>query len=154
VIAFLPEVSETLVVAHHSDEVLQRIMEVTSTRAMEIGEPSKILAGWVKEDRFQLIIRQRRPNSFMPMVEGRVDRTSTGCIVFLQYKLMAITRMYLLLWTVIAFISGTFLAIYYQQVLLGLGCVGIIVLIYAVAWANFKIHHQPLRAIIHKVMES
>jgi hypothetical protein len=154
VIAFLPEVSETLVVAYRSNEVLQRILEVTSTRAMEMGEPSKILAGWVKEDRFQLIIRQRRPNSFMPMVEGRVDSTSTGCIVFLQYKLMAITRMYLLLWTVIAFISGTFLALYYQQVLLGLGCVAIIILIHAIAWANFRIHHRPLRDIIYKVLES
>ena len=151
-IAFLPEVSETLVVAHRSNVVLQRLVEVTSTRAMEIGTPSKILAGWVKEDRFQLIIRQRRPNSFMPMVEGRVDRTSTGCIIFLQYKLMAITRMYLLLWTVIAFISGMFLTVYYQQVLLGLGCVGIIVLIYAIAWANFRIHRRPLREIIHKVL--
>src|SRR5688572_13595010 len=127
-------------------------MEITTEHVNYEGRSSKILAGWIKDDRFQLLIRQRRPNSFMPVAEGKIDPTSTGCLIFIRYRLMPITRMYLSLWTVIAFISGIFLAIYYTNILLGLASLGIIALIHGIAWANFKIHLKPLHDIIFKVL--
>lgn len=151
-ITILPQTSETLIVPHAWDVVLQRLMDVTTSRIAEAGSSPKILAGWVKDDRFQLIIRQRRPNSFMPMVEGRIDPTSTGCLIFLQYKLMPITRMYLILWTIIAFVSGIFLAIYYHNFLLSLASIGIIAIIHGIAWGNFKIHYRPLHDVIFRVL--
>ena len=141
-----------MVVARDCEAVLQRFTKATTTRVGEVGAPSKVLAGWIKDDRFQLILRQRRPNSFMPMVEGRVDPTSTGCLIFLRYKLMPITRMYLVLWTIIALGSGLFLAIFYARFLISLASLGTVMLIHGIAWANFKIHHKPLRDVIFKVL--
>lgn len=151
-INLLPQASETLVVVHDWDVVLQRLSDITTSQLGDGRHSPKVLAGWIKEDRFQLIIRQRRLNSFMPMVEGKIDPTSTGCLIFLQYKLMPMTRMYLVLWSAIALLSGAFLAVYYKNFLISIGAVGVIALIYAIAWANFKIHYKPLHEIIFKAL--
>lgn len=151
-ITLLPQASETLIVAHEWDVVLQRLTEVTSPPVLRRGDAPGVLAGWLKDDRFQLAIRQRRPNSFMPIVDGKIDPTSSGCLIFLDYKLMPITRMYLLLWTGIALISGIFLSIHYKNIMVGLISLGIIALIHGIAWANFRIHQRPLHDIIFKVL--
>lgn len=148
----LPEESETMVVAHDWDEVLLRINQVISPQVIEPGIQPNLLTGWVKDDRFQLIIRQRRLNSFMPVAEGTIAPTSNGCVIFLRYRLMPFTRLYLLLWTVIALVSGGFLAVYSSNMLIGLATLAIIGIIHAVAWANFKIHMRPLHDIIFKVL--
>ena len=151
-IALLPNANETLIVVHDWDEVLQRLGKITTSERLSKQQPEKILAGWIKDDRFQLLIRQRRPNSFMPMVEGRIDPTSTGCLIFLQYRLMPVTRMYLVLWTIIASVSGIFLAIYYNNVLLTPAAIGIIFLVYIIAWGNFRLHQKPLHDVIFNVL--
>jgi hypothetical protein len=66
---------------------------------------------------------------------------------------MPITRMYLVLWTVIALISGLFLSFYYTNLLFSLASVGIVALVYGIAWGNFKIHHKPLHDVIFRVLE-
>jgi hypothetical protein len=152
-VTFLPEASETIVVAHDWNEVLQRLNSITSPQVVHPGNPPTVLAGWIKDDRFELVVRQRRSNSFMPVVEGRIDPTRNGCIIFLRYRLMSFTRVYLILWTVIALVSGICLTIYYNNVFVGLATVLIVALLHAVAWANFKMHMRPLHDIIFKVFE-
>jgi len=152
VINLLPQERETLVVIHDWDVVLQRLVEACSPQLIEGGKTPTALTGWVKEDRFQLMLRQRRPNSFTPMAEGRIDPTSTGCLIFLDYKLMPATRMYLILWGVIVFVSGVFVAIYYNDVLLWLASIGIVGLINGIAWANFKLHLKPLHEVIFRLL--
>jgi hypothetical protein len=132
--------------------VLLRISQIISPQVISPGNQPKLLTGWVKDDRFQLIIRQRRTNGFVPVVEGTIAPTSNGCVIFLRYRLMPFTRLYLLLWTVIALVSGGFMAIYSTNILIGLGTLAIIAVIHAVAWANFRIHMRPLHDIIFKVL--
>ena len=151
-INLLPQTSETLVVVHDWDVVLQRLSDITTPQLGDSRRSPKILAGWIKDDRFQLIVRQRRLNSFMPVVEGKIDPTSTGCLIFLKYRLMPMTRMYLVLWSAIALLSGIFMAVYYKNFLIAIGAAGIVTLIHAIAWANFKIHYKPLHEIIFKAL--
>lgn len=141
-----------MVVAHDWDEVLLRINQIISPQVIEPGIQPKLLTGWVKDDRFQLIVRQRRINSFVPVAEGTIAPTSNGCVIFLRYRLMPFTRLYLLLWTAIALVSGGFLAVYSGNILIGLATLAIIGIIHAVAWANFRIHLRPLHDIIFKVL--
>jgi hypothetical protein len=151
-VTLLPEANETMVVAHDLNEVVQRMSGITSQQLLEPGMQPTSLSGWVKNDRFQAIIRQRRLNSFMPVVEGTIDSTRNGCLIFLRYRLMPFTRLYLVLWTVIALVSGLCLMFYHHNIFVGLAAAAIIVVIHAVAWANFKIHMQPLHDIIFNVL--
>jgi hypothetical protein len=153
VINLLPQERETLIVAHGWDVVLKRLEMASTSQIVEGGNSQLVLAGWVKDDRFQLMLRQRRPNSFMPIVDGRIDPTSTGCLIFLDYKLMPVTRMYLILWSIIVFISGLFVSIYYYNFLLWLASAGIIGFINGIAWANFKLHRRPLHDVLFKLLE-
>lgn len=141
-----------MVVSHNWDEVLLRVNQIISPQVIEPGSQPGLLTGWVKDDRFQLIIRQRRINSFVPVAEGTIAPTSNGCVIFLRYRLMPFTRLYLLLWSVIALVSGGFLAIYSSNILVGFGTLAIIGVIHAVAWANFRIHMKPLHDIIFKIL--
>jgi hypothetical protein len=135
------------------DEVVRRFEQITSPQVLPPGTSPASLTGWIKGDRFQLIIRQRRLNSFMPLVEGRIDPTSTGCLIFLNYKLMPFTRMYLVLWSVIAIISGVVLTYQFNALAVGIGSVAIVILIHVVAWANLKMHMKTLHQIIFKMLE-
>lgn len=152
-IKLLPQETETLIVSHDWDVVLQRLENASTFDALAGGKGLAPLTGWVKEDRFQLMLRQRRPNGFMPMVEGRIDPTSTGCLLFLNYKLMPMTRMYLVLWISIVFISGILLSVYYDNIFIGLAAAGIIAFMNLIAWANFKIHRKPLHEVIFRLLE-
>ena len=63
------------------------------------------------------------------------------------------TRLYLILWSAIALVSGVSLGFYYQNALLGVAALGIILLIHAIAWANFRVHQKPLHDIIFNVLQ-
>ena len=65
---------------------------------------------------------------------------------------MPITRMYLVLWTIIAFVSGIFLALYNDNFLLSLASIGIIAITHIIAWGNFKLHYRPLHDILFRVL--
>lgn len=139
--------------AHHAEEVTRRLSEITSARLANVKRSPQILAGWVKDEKFQLIVRNRRLNSFMPVAEGTIEGTSSGCIIFLRYRLMPMTRIYLILWSAIALLSGVILGFYYKDVYLVLTAVGILIVIHLIAWANFRLHHKPLHDIIFNVLQ-
>jgi hypothetical protein len=149
---FLPHQSETLVVVHPWDAVLQRLEDATAPEILKDGKAPGQFTGWIKDDRFQLMLRQRRPNAFAPIIEGRIDPTSGGCIIFLRYKLMPVTRMYLVVWTFIVLGSGVFLLIQYNAIGISLGALCIVVFLHSVEWANFKLHQKPLHDVIFKVL--
>lgn len=151
-IGWLPHEHETLIVGHDWDVVLLRLDEASSPEIIEEGRTPTPLTGWIKDDRFQFMLRQRRPNSFTPVIEGKIDPTSSGCIIFLHYKLMPVTRMYLILWTSIVLLSSLILLFHYRNITWGLGALGIIMLIHGIAWANFKLHKKPLHDLIFKVL--
>jgi hypothetical protein len=152
-VTLLPEESKTIIVAHDWDEVLHRLNAITSPQVIQPGGQPTILSGWIKDDRFQLIVRQRRLNSFMPVAEGTIDPTNNGCLIFLRYRLMPFTRLYLMLWSIVALASGVCLTIYYHNIFVGLASLAIIALMHGVAWGNFKMHMRPLHDIIFKALE-
>lgn len=151
-IEWLPHESETLIVGHDWDVVLQRLDDASSPEIIQAGNTPTPLSGWIKDDQFQLMLRQRRPNSFMPVIEGKIDPTSSGCIIFLRYKLMPATRMYLTLWSAIVLLSAAILLFRYRDLTLGLGALAVLAVIHGVAWANFKLHKKPLHDLIFLVL--
>jgi len=113
----------------------------------------KPLMGWVKDRHFQVALRARRPNGFSPVATGRIENTSSGCLVFLDYQLMPSTRFYLSLWSLIALLSGIITAFHYKNLLLCLAALGILAFINGTAWANFHLHLKVLHNTLLKAME-
>jgi hypothetical protein len=153
VIDFLPFNNETLVVAKEWPEVLNRLsMATLSLNSNEINTDA-VFYGWVKADRFRFSLKTRRPNSFIPLIIGTIEPTSTGCIIFLEYKFFPVTKMYLIFWSLFIMLSGVVIAHQYNKIYLGLLCVGLVFLINWIAWANFKLQKDLSRKALLKILQ-
>jgi hypothetical protein len=152
VINLTPQKTKTLVLPLTSHEVLFRLDVATNPPGKS---PHKFtpLMGRVGEDRFQLALRARRPNGFVPIATGKIEKTSSGCLIFLTYTLMPSTRFYLLFFSLITLLCGAFAAFAYKNVLLCFAAAGVIGVIHVIAWANFKLHRKPLHNQLLEVLE-
>ena len=151
-INLFPQRSKTLVLAHSQVDVVRRLVKVARIEE-DAPQRYKPLMGWVKEDHFQVSLRARRPNGFSPVATGRIEGTSTGCLVFLNYQLMPSTRFYLAFWSLIAVLWGLIMVFHYKSLLLGLASIGILAFINGTAWANFQLHLKVLHNTLLKAME-
>lgn len=149
-IRLLPYESETLVVTHGWDIVLKKLsdgLQEQPTRGRHH------LTGWVRDDRFQVTLVTRRYNSFMPVATGRIDPTSGGCLIFLDYRLFPATRIYLIFWSLFLLLAGVFASYQYKNLLLWTASLAVIVLVNLVAWANFRLHLKTTRATLLRLLE-
>ena len=151
-ISLTPQKTNTLVVPLTSDEVLIRLDEATNPPTTN---PNKFtpLMGRIDEDRFQLALRARRPNGFVPIATGKIEKTSNGCLIFLTYTLMPSTRFYLLFCSLVILLVGALTAFYSKDILLCVLALASVVLIHLIAWANFKLHRKPLHNMLLEVLE-
>lgn len=144
-ITILPSARQTLVVALPWEETLARLAGATRPSARSVKEvenPGAPFTGWVKADEFSVSISLQRPNSFVPLLTGKIEPTSGGCIVFMHYRLFPSTRIYLLFWTFFSAGIGTCIGYfvgYYSYALFGFGSAGLILWI---SWANFRIQQR------------
>ena len=152
-ISLLPAHHETLVLPKPAAEVYQ-ILSAASSHKLFIQPDEKKLFfnGWVKETRFRLALRQRRANHYLPLVVGKIEATSTGSLIFLDYKLFPMTRLLLTLWTL--FLILGFLTAWYQtkNILFLPGGLALILLIHAIAQSNFRLQLKPTREALHQLL--
>ena len=150
-INLFPNDSETFVRTESAEEILSRI-------SSELDKPyrgirGENLTGWVRNFEFQLTIQLRRQHLFMPVVNGTIEETSKGAIIFMKYSLFPGTRVLLLFWTFVLPVAGGFTARQYHNYWIIVGAIVFLAFIYAVAWANFRLHVKTTRKIIHRVLD-
>lgn len=151
-ITLTPQKTKTLVLPLTAHEVLFRLDVATNPPSKS---PHKFtpLMGRVGEDRFQLALRARRPNGFVPIATGKIEKTSNGCLIFLTYTLMPSTRFYLMFCSLIIILCGGFAAFLYKNILPCLLAAAAVGIIHMIAWANFKLHRKPLHNQLLEVLE-
>lgn len=95
-----PYVAETTILTRAKVSVLNDIH--LSIKPSEKDEylidgvaPSKqVFKGWVKEDSFLLSLLLGYHQQFLPIIHGRIEESSRGSIVFIQYKLISSTQFF------------------------------------------------------------
>lgn len=137
-------------VSHDWDELTTRI-EAEIAKPLTIGIP-RSLSGWINDDRFELTIRMRRHNFFMPLVTGRIDPTSKGSLLFLTYTLFPATRFFLLFWTVVLPLIGVIVSYQSKNYWYLGGFIFAVIFIYLVAWSNFRLHLKTTRQMLHHIL--
>jgi hypothetical protein len=152
VITLTPQKTKTLVVPLTAHEVLIRLDEATNPPS---SSPNKFtpLMGLIGENQFQLALRARRPNGFVPMATGKIEKTSNGCLIFLTYTLIPSTRFYLLFCSLIILLIGALTSFYSKNIWLSFVAIGSVVIIHLIAWANFRLHRKPLHNMLLEVLE-
>jgi hypothetical protein len=134
-------------------EVYQILTDATSHRLfVQPDEQNLYFNGWVRETRFRISLRQRRANHYLHLVIGQIETTSTGCLLFLDYKLFPMTRLLLTLWTIFLILGS--LVVWYQTkniFVLPSGLV-IIILIHAIVRSNFSLQLKPTQEAMHNLL--
>jgi hypothetical protein len=149
VISLLPSHSETIVTSLPPDEISSRVERATANTVYWNEEfkltNNKPFYGFVHGHHFQIAARHMRLFSFNPLVFGSVEGTPSGSILFLRFRLFIMTRVMLVLWTVIIAIGGLVSSLRQHNAWYALGAVILIAFIHAVAWSNFKLQLKPTR---------
>lgn len=152
-ISLLPHHHETVVLPKPANEVYQILYSATSHNLFVQADENKLFFnGWVRETRFRISLRQQRANHYVPLITGQIESTSTGCLLFLDYKLFPMTRLLLTLWTLL--LSMGSLAVWYQtkNIFVLPSGIGIITLILFVAHSNFSLQLKLTQTSLHNIL--
>lgn len=151
---FLPNHYETFVLTQPSLEAIQKIHKVTTTKVLLQNQEGAQyrFSGWVQENRFRVSLKISRPNNYIPLVIGKIETTSSGCLVFVTYKLFPVTRMFLVFWSLFITLAGILASYQYQSILYAGASVLILGIIHWVTWSNFKIQLKLTRQTLLEVL--
>ncbi|MEM6844828.1 MAG: hypothetical protein AAF632_21615 [Bacteroidota bacterium] len=149
--------NETLVLPYSGREVFERIRRVTRPiepyLPLSVQEANFLFNGVVEANEFRLSRKITRPNSFLPLVIGRVAPTSKGCIVFLSYQLFSSTLLFIGFWSILTFLIATYFFLY--EKLYGYGTIAIVtgIINYVVVLLNFQKQVRISRRLIRHILE-
>lgn len=117
---FLPQKTETLVLPSSSQEMLQRLERVVYTAEDKLNDVEEdelhVFTGTIFQNAFVISLKLKRPDNFIPIINGNIEDTSKGSIVFLKYRLFKSTKMFLLFWTAVIFILALLLILFQGKV--------------------------------------
>lgn len=152
----LPVHNESIVLHERGEAFLIRLGEATRMveKQTDTYEPqgNKLFNGIVWENGFNISIMIRRPNNFLPLIQGEVVATDDACLLSLKYRLFPSTARFVIFWSILTVLLSLFFAIPYHAFLyaaisFSLGSVN-----YLLTLENFKIQVRKSRRIFHKIL--
>lgn len=152
-----PTDRETLVLPVSAREVTERLRTATQPPPKRdvLFTPYQadyLFNGRVSEQTFQLSRKITRPNNFLPLVDGAIEATSQGCLVFVRYRLFTATIIFLTFWSVMTTGFAVYLAMHEQLYHYAALSLGVGIINYAVAVLNFRKQVVISRRVIREVL--
>lgn len=136
---FLPIHKETLVSQLSSHALTERLAAATSpVQKRRMSSSENIFQGVLEDDRFRISQQLRHPNNYVPLIEGIVEPTRHGCLVFVTYKLFFSSFMFLVFWSVACLSLSAFLALNVQNYIYASLSLGLGALNYLITLMNFR----------------
>ncbi|TRX50412.1 hypothetical protein FNH22_25560 [Fulvivirga sp. M361] len=112
-----PRKRETVVLPITTDEVLIKLARVTRAVSLLTKKegPQHLFNGTITNAQFTLSLRIDYPNNYIPLIKGRFEDSSRGCILFLSYDLFFSSLLFLVFWSVLSVLISLFLFFYAQE---------------------------------------
>jgi len=114
---FLPYYFETVVLPLDADEVSEILIRNTNTIKSESEGSSKKFQGEISKRKFRINEKLGRPDNFLPIIKGKIEPTSKGCIIFTNYNLMFSTAVFVSFWTIVTLLLALLFLFQYEQVI-------------------------------------
>ncbi len=154
-IRFLPVHRETIVLPFTSREVSETLWKATKPLKNEHFYPYEadndfFFNGHVKENTFRVSLMIRRPENFLPVISGRIEKTSVGSIIFVKYKMFFVSTAFLTFWSVITVLMACFFGYIGRYWYMGIAIV-LAFSNYAVAVVNFKLQVKRSSRVLHSI---
>jgi hypothetical protein len=135
---FLPIHKETVVSQLAPNHLMQRLQRSTSPINPEFELSENTFQGMLEEDRFRISQQIKQPNNYVPLIEGVVEPTRHGSLVFITYKLFFSSFIFLAFWSVICLALAIFLALSIQNYVYAALALGLGALNYVITVLNFR----------------
>lgn len=119
----------------------------------DIEEEALLFNGWVKKETFKLSRKVSRANNFLPLISGRIERSSMGSIVFIRYRLFVWTLSFLIFWSVITSLFALYFFVYERIYLNAIFSLLLGMANYVIALLNFHKQVRLSSRILHEVLE-
>ncbi|MDN5203968.1 hypothetical protein QQ008_21435 [Fulvivirgaceae bacterium BMA10] len=149
----IPIQQETLVLAITVENAVSRLKRVIESRNISINEEHDYLFnGWIENGEFSISRKIKAPQNFLPLVKGSIEETSSGAIIFVQYKLFQSTRFFLIFWSFITALIFLFFLIVINQYVYALLSLSLGLFNYVIAWLSFRQQIKKTRTLIHQVL--
>lgn len=152
-INLLPSHDETLVLPLSAEEVFNRFSRITRNDLATVQDKSILFSGWVKEDRFRISLKVSRPNNFLALIKGRIESTSSGCLIFIDYQLFPTTKLFVSFWLFLTSLFAVAIGFQYSSYWFSLGGLAFAICIYLITWSNFNLQLNLARTALLKVLE-
>jgi hypothetical protein len=150
---WLPFGRETLVCALSKEELLERLSSVTrGTRAEGLPELRPLFYGQVGDHGFLLSRVIEKGDNFLPLIQGKVEATPRGSILYVRYQLFSTTRFFLWFWTGILLGFSLFFFLGSQQFLQGGACLSLMAVNYALVVFFFHRQLVPSKKLFQEVI--
>ncbi|MCA6074400.1 hypothetical protein [Fulvivirga sedimenti] len=134
----IPYKSETVVSTLPPQEVLLRLQLATMPAVERQKSKGAAFQGLIADDHFRISQSLSHPNNYVPLIEGQLDQTRHGTIIFLRYKLFFSSAMFLVFWTMITGAAGAFLLFTKQNYEYAALAFAMGLLNYVIVMMNFK----------------
>lgn len=107
----IPHKNETLVLPITCEQVISRLSLLTQPASLtELSGDEEIrFNGFVGTTNFQISRKLSYPQNYLPLIKGRIETSSRGCIIFLKYRLFFGSLMFFTFWTIMTILIGLFL---------------------------------------------
>lgn len=152
-ISLLPSYHETIVIPRSQEEVYELISAASTNKPfLQLDESRLFFNGWVRRNRFRLSLRTQRLTHYSPLMIGKIETTSNGCILFLEYKLFPNIRAIVTLSAIL--VISVMLFFYYQtrQLAFPLGGLFLLGAVFFIIRSNFMLQLRPLRDAMYVLL--
>jgi hypothetical protein len=151
-----PTYSEILVSSLSCEEVARKIGTATKMVNYLDGtiknEKNQHFSGEVDHQHFRLSLIINKADSFLPLINGKIEPTKRGCILFLKYSLFPSSVFFLAFWGILSLLLALFFVIHENQwlnalisILAGAGN-------FLFAWSYFKTKLKQSQLIFHQML--
>jgi hypothetical protein len=153
-VTLLPGHYETFVLDQTQEQVIKKISGVTTAKVRfqnQLGVQYRF-TGWVKKNRFRIALKITKPNNYIPLIIGKVDPTINGCLIFVNYQLFPVTKMFLLFWSFFILLAGIISTYQYQSYFYAAVTLLVLGAIHWITWSNFKIQLRLTRKTLLEIL--
>lgn len=152
---FLPSASDTIVLGISAEKAIMQLKKNTRSEDDERSSFDGYIYfnGEVRKSSFSISLKITKPNSFIPIILGRLEPTSTGSLLFLNYTLFKSTKAYIIFWSLFTLITSVVSFFVSDGPWYAVGALGFLISIQWIAWANFNIQVKNSRSKLLEVLK-
>lgn len=153
---FWPIHSETLVSALSKEEVLTQLNRVTGEE--DYLDPRsrpvkpKLFNGIIGRNGFRISRVVKRADTFLPIIQGDIESTPRGSIIFINYKLFPGSLSFLLFWTTILVGFAIYYIFFAQNPLYAGICIGLGIINHLMAMYFFNRQVKYSREVFYSLI--